>query len=173
MRRMQKGFTAVELIVVVTVVGLIFAILLPYYLDSLERAKQRKTMANINSIGRSMMSWLTDQAGAAAAGAGTGADELEIEDFESITKEDLEAIMVPVYMATVPRNDGWGSAFDYYLKVIEFNDSNTIAIRSPGGDGVFSGTTYTMSPFVSTDYNQDIVWADGIFFRWPQNYADN
>ena len=29
-----------------------------------------------------------------------------------------------------------------------------------------------MAPFVSTDYEQDIVWADGLFVRWPQNWKD-
>ena len=168
MRRTLKGFTVVELIVVVTVVGLIFAILLPFFLDSLEKAKQRKTMANINTIGKSMMNWLTDQAGAAAAGF--TAEQMDLQNFLTISTDDLAAIMVPVYLPTLPRNDGWGSAFDYYLKVIDFNDPDTIAIRSPGGDGVFSGTTYTMAPFTTTDYDQDIVWADGLFVRWPQNW---
>ncbi len=168
MRKTPKGFTAVELIVVVTVLGLIIAILLPFFLDSLEKAKQRKTMANINTIGKSMMNWLTDQAGAAAAGF--TADQMDLQNFEIITTDDLTAIMVPVYLPTLPRNDGWGSAFDYYLKVIDFNDPDTIAIRSSGGDGVFSGPIYTMAPFTTTDYDQDIVWADGLFFRWPQNW---
>ena len=48
MRRSQKkGFTAVELIVIVTIVGLIFIVLLPYYLESLQKAKQRATVAGL------------------------------------------------------------------------------------------------------------------------------
>ena len=31
-----------------------------------------------------------------------------------------------------------------------------------------SGTTYTVTSFDPTDYDQDIVWADGFFVRWPQ-----
>ncbi len=174
MRRSQKekkGFTAVELIVVVTIVGLIFVILLPFYLESLEKAKQRKTMANINSIGKSMMNWMTDQAGAAAAGAST-TDKMELSNFNSVTHEELDAIMVPVYLANVPNSDGWGSELDYYMKILNFNDADAMAIRSPGKGGTWDGDSYTMAPFVSTNYKSDIVWADGLFVRWPQNWKD-
>jgi hypothetical protein len=27
--------------------------------------------------------------------------------------------------------------------------------------------TWTVAPFVATDYDQDIVWADGYFVSWP------
>jgi general secretion pathway protein G len=172
MRRSQtKGFTAVELIVIVTIVGLIFIVLLPYYLDSLEKAKQRKTMANVNSIGKAMMNWMTDQAGAAAAGAST-TDKMDLSNFTGVTHAELDAIMVPVYLANVPQSDGWGSDLDYYMKILNFNDEDAMAIRSPGKGGNFDGDTYSMSPFISTDYKQDIVWADGLFVRWPQNWKD-
>jgi general secretion pathway protein G len=172
MRRSQKkGFTAVELIVIVTIVGLIFIVLLPFYLDSLEKAKQRKTMANVNSIGKAMMNWMTDQAGAAAAGA-AGTDVVDMDNFESVSHEQLDAIMVPVYLATIPQSDGWGSDLDYYLKILDFNEENALAIRSPGKDGFWDGSAYTMAPFVSTNYKSDIVWADGMFVRWPQNWKE-
>ena len=133
MRRSQKkGFTAVELIVIVTIVGLIFIVLLPFYLDSLEKAKQRTTMANINSIGKAMMNWLTDQAGAAAAGAST-TDKMDLSQFEGVTHEQLDAIMVPVYLANVPGKDGWGSELDYYMKLLNFNGANALAVRTPAG----------------------------------------
>jgi general secretion pathway protein G len=172
MRRSQKkGFTAVELIVIVTIVGLIFIVLLPYYLETLQKAKQRKTMANVNSIGKAMMNWMTDQAGAAAAGAST-TDIMDLENFNAVTHEELDAIMVPIYLANIPASDGWGSELEYFLKVVDFNAEDASGIRSPGSDGIFDGTTYSMAPFVSTDYKQDIVWADGLFVRWPQNWKD-
>ena len=40
-------------------------------------------------------------------------------------------------------------------------------IRSPGFDGSFSADSYSVGPFLATDYDQDIVWADGNFLRWP------
>ena len=167
----KKGFTAVELIVVVTIVGLIFVVLLPYYLESLDKAKQRKTMANMNSIGKAMMNWITDQAGAAAAGAST-TEKMHLSNFNSVTHDEMDAIMVPVYLVNVPKSDGWGSDLDYYLKILNFNDEDAMGIRSPGKGGNWDGDTYSMAPFVSTNYKSDIVWADGLFVRWPQNWKD-
>ena len=36
--------------------------------------------------------------------------------------------------------------------------------------GQFSGDTYTKGSFTSTLYDEDLVWADGYFSRWPQNW---
>lgn len=41
-------------------------------------------------------------------------------------------------------------------------------IRSPGRDGRFSANDYTVSPFEPTNFDEDIVWTDGYFTRWPQ-----
>ena len=38
-------------------------------------------------------------------------------------------------------------------------------------DGSFSDDEYTLSSFTTTDFDQDIVWADGIFVRWPVGAA--
>ena len=35
-------------------------------------------------------------------------------------------------------------------------------------DQTFSGGSYQAAAFDPTDYDQDIVWADGFFVRWPQ-----
>jgi hypothetical protein len=42
-----------------------------------------------------------------------------------------------------------------------------IGIRSRGRDGSFSGGSYQVGPFLTTDYDQDIVWADGFFINYP------
>jgi hypothetical protein len=40
-------------------------------------------------------------------------------------------------------------------------------IRSQGRDKDFDSDEYTVTSFDSTDYDQDIVWADGFMVRWP------
>jgi hypothetical protein len=42
-----------------------------------------------------------------------------------------------------------------------------MAIRSSGRDHTWEGLTYTIGPFVTTNYNRDIVWADGLFMQYP------
>ena len=51
--------------------------------------------------------------------------------------------------------------------------ANTLAqqvlgVRSPGRDGIFSDTDYSIIGFEQDDFDQDIVWADGFFVRWPE-----
>src|SRR5437588_9881670 len=65
----QKGFTLIELLIVVAIIGIIAALLIPNFLDALQKAKQKRTVADVRNCGTAMFSWLTDQVGAAAAGA--------------------------------------------------------------------------------------------------------
>jgi len=69
LRNRQRGFTLIELLIVVAIIGIIAALLIPNFLDALQKAKQKRTLGDAKSVGTSMFSWLTDQVGAAAAGA--------------------------------------------------------------------------------------------------------
>jgi hypothetical protein len=43
-----------------------------------------------------------------------------------------------------------------------------MVIRSSGADGIFSGNRYELGGFQPVDADQDLVWMDGFFIRWPQ-----
>src|SRR3984893_6156069 len=74
LRHRQRGFTLIELLIVVAIIGIIAALLIPNFLDALQKAKQKRTVADIRNTGTAMFSWLTDQVGAAAAGQTTTVD---------------------------------------------------------------------------------------------------
>jgi type II secretion system protein G len=166
LRRRQKGFTLIELLIVVAIIGIIAALLIPNFLDALQKAKQKRTVADIRNTGTAMFSWLTDQVGAAAAGQGTVA----LGSYVSITQADLSTLLVPVYMQDVPKVDGWKGDYDFYLKTgSRVLEQQVMLIRSKGRGGMADSTSsYTVTSFDPTDYAQDIVWADGFFVRWPQ-----
>ena len=170
----QKGFTLIELLIVVAIIGIIAALLIPNFLDALQKAKQKRTVADMRNTGTAMFSWLTDQVGAAAAGSAS-TTEVDLSNYNSAkSSADMATILVPQYLQDVPALDGWKTAYEYYLKTgSEVLDQQVMAIRSSGRGGAMDGTTYTVTSFEPTDYNQDIVWADGFFVRWPQKPTNN
>ena len=165
-RNRQKGFTLIELLIVVAIIGIIAALLIPNFLDALQKAKQKRTVADMRNTGTAMFSWLTDQVGAAAAGA--AATEVDLGKYASTTASDVTTVLVPQYLQAVPEKDGWKQDFHYYLETTDVLKAQIMAIGSGGRDSKFAGGKYTVTGFDPTDYDQDIVWADGFFVRWPQ-----
>jgi general secretion pathway protein G len=140
--------------------------LIPNFLDALQKAKQKRTVADMRNAGTAMFSWLTDQVGAAAAGA--AATEVDLSQYTASNATDVAAVLVPQYLQSVPAKDGWKQDFKYWLETTDPLKKTVMAIGSGGRDKTFDGGPYTVAGFDPTDYDQDIVWADGFFVRWPQ-----
>jgi hypothetical protein len=123
-------------------------------------------MADQHLAGAAMMSWLTDVASAAAAGASTTVD---VGDWTGTS--DLGALrstLVPQYIQSMPTLDGWKYDFLYRADLVSPNADRVFLIASGGRDGSVPAGTYTVGSFEPTDYDQDILWADGYFLVWPQ-----
>ncbi len=59
-KRNQGGFTLIELLIVVAIIGIIAAIGIPNLLNAVDRAKQKRTMADIRAIGTAVESYAVD-----------------------------------------------------------------------------------------------------------------
>ena len=57
LRNRQRGFTLIELLIVVAIIGIIAAILIPNLIDALQKAKQKRTVADMRNIGTAFMSF--------------------------------------------------------------------------------------------------------------------
>jgi general secretion pathway protein G len=178
LRNRERGFTLIELLIVVAIIGIIAAILIPNLIDALQKAKQKRTVADIRNTGTAFLSWVTDQASAAAAGQGN------VWSIGSLTTQDyawMQATLHPsstfFYMQEVPRLDGWKYSYEFAYggnplaaQVIAIGSD---ARNGPGGTAVTQADGDIIGPFIPTDYDQDIVWSDGYFVRWPGGVQTN
>ena len=93
---------------------------------------------------------------------------MDLDDYPSLSSEELQEVLLPQYMQKVPEKDGWGNPFEYFLNREDVLAQHVMAIRSPGRNGRSSSDSYSITSFEPEEFDEDIVWADGFFVRWPQ-----
>ena len=63
MKKNQKGFTLIELMIVVAIIGILAAIALPKFADMLEKSREGATKGNFTAMKSAMNMYVADQAG--------------------------------------------------------------------------------------------------------------
>ena len=138
--------------------------------------KQKQAVAEIREIGMAFIGWLADQVStddpadisaiARLDGWTVRRDSEEPNTYLRISHAALSELLVPVYLDSLPSTDPWGGSYEYSLNE-NLLGNQVLAIRSPGGDGVFETDDYVSGSFPSQEGGHDIVWCDGYFARWP------
>jgi len=155
----ERGFSILEILVVVMILGLLAAIAIWNYYEAINRARQRRTMADIRTIAVAWEARAVDMKAYNAAGFTM--------PVAPIAFSDMTTMLAPTYVRNMPKFDGWGRALDFAADsgFGSSTQANTYALRSPGRDGVFSGTTYVQG--TTTSFDCDIVYSGGTFIVWP------
>jgi general secretion pathway protein G len=142
--RRQSGFSIIELLIVVAVIGIIVAIAIPNLISAINRSRQSRTVADIRMISEGIEAYQNDHSFYPVVENGT----------VQVLDDDLE-----VYIRKYNELDGWGEPIFYE------SDGMHYTVISFGWDG-HSTLPYVPGPTASFD--ADIVFADGSFLQWPE-----
>ncbi len=158
MNRSKKGFTLIELLIVVAIIGIIVAIAIPNLLNAIQRAKQKRSMADMRSAGTAAESYSIDynQYPPSATGALPGSIAY---GNSAVYSANFQKYVEPTYIQHLPLTDGWNSWFLYV------SDGKDYAIGCVGKNGT---AQTTLAAGATTNFNDDIVFADGQFLIYPE-----
>ena len=142
LKQNSKGFTLIELLIVVAIIGIIAAIAIPNLLNAIDRGKQKRTMADMRSLGTAVESYAVDN------------NVYPVVATAAALKTVVEA---GAYIKNMPTADGWSNTF-----VVD-SVSTQYTLYSMGKDG--SGSTCTAG--TTTNFNDEICFINGQFLRYP------
>jgi type II secretion system protein G len=146
--RANRGFTLVELLVVVVILGLLAGMAVYNLADAVDRGRQKRTVADLRALSTAVEAYSVD-----FQSYPRGADG---------RSEQLESSLTPTYIHTIPRLDGWRESIGVLLD----SSGSTYTLYSGGGDHIINPSSWRPGP--TTSFRDDIVFAIGGFVQWPE-----
>lgn len=139
-RSSDSGFTLLELLVVVAILGIVAAIGLTALQNALDKSRQRATMSDMRTIAHAVEVYAIDLGHVPAASGSFAA---------------LMSDLVPYHTSVLPEHDHWGHTYGY-----ESDGASEYSIISFGKDGT-DGADIT--PATKFEFDRDLVLSNGVF----------
>ena len=140
----SRGFTLVELLVVVAIVGILAVVAVANLVSAVQRGRQKRTMADIRNVALAVEAYETDYS---------------IYPRASGTVEDIRGYLEPTYLKSLPVNDGWNRPLVYL-------STGTRYTVISYGSNFQPDPPYTTGR--TSHFWQDIVFDSGQFLQWPE-----
>lgn len=144
----QAGFTLVELLVVVAIIGILSAVAVVNLMNAVDKSKQKRTMGDLRTIASAVEAYSTDNA----------TYPMGVGDWPA-----LKAIINPHFMKSPPDSDGWAHGWE-----ASSMGGRDYTVASVGKDGVVG----SRAGGSTSQFDCDIVFSSGRFFQWPEGPQD-
>lgn len=140
----NKGLTLIELLVVLVIIALIAAIAVINIISTIEKGRQKRTMADMRTIAINLETYNID---------------LSMYPSNGLTMAQLRNALEPFSARTLPETDGWGNDFQYST-----DGRSSYTLESYGRDGLDGDNISYNTRF---EFDRDIVIYNGTFTARP------
>jgi prepilin-type N-terminal cleavage/methylation domain-containing protein len=153
-RLRKNGFSLVELMIVLVIIGVLAAIAIPNMLDAKTRAQQRSSVAELRNWGNGLGAYMAEVGIVPPGGGGP------------VPASTIHNDLVPYAVSALHDQDAW--KHDILYLALNSNTGTSYTVVSGGRDGIFDPSyTECVGPGTWFIYNYDLVLADGLFICSP------